>query len=88
MIDDLMKRKIFSPYCIEAIRHCMLPEAVIPVARYINSINIRIIRLGRYYDKPNQETKYAETFCVETELVHSYSKYISKLKLYFYKKNN
>jgi hypothetical protein len=31
-IDDLMKRKIFLPYCIEAIPHCMLPKAVIPVA--------------------------------------------------------
>jgi hypothetical protein len=37
-IDDLTKRKIFPPYSIEAILHCMLPDAVIPVARYINSI--------------------------------------------------
>jgi hypothetical protein len=40
MIDDLMKRNIFPPYCIEAVLHCMLPEAVISVARYINNINI------------------------------------------------
>jgi hypothetical protein len=39
---DLMKCKTFPPYCIEDILHRMLPEAVIPVARYINSINIRI----------------------------------------------
>jgi hypothetical protein len=32
MIDDLMKCNIFPPYCIKAILHCMLPEAVIPVA--------------------------------------------------------
>jgi hypothetical protein len=33
MIDDLMKRKIFPPYFIEAIVQCMLPEAVMSVAR-------------------------------------------------------
>jgi hypothetical protein len=32
---------VFPPYCIEAILHCTLLEAVIPVAQYINSINIR-----------------------------------------------
>jgi hypothetical protein len=42
MIDDLLKRKIFPPYSIEIILHCMLPEAVIPVVRYINNINTRI----------------------------------------------
>jgi hypothetical protein len=31
MIDDLMKCKIFPPYCIKAILYCMLPEEVIPV---------------------------------------------------------
>jgi hypothetical protein len=40
MIDDLMKYEIFPSYCIEAILHCMLPEAVIPVAGYIKIINI------------------------------------------------
>jgi hypothetical protein len=68
-----MKCNIFPPYCIKAILHCMLPEAVIPVAWYINSINIRI-QLGRYYDKPNKGSKYANTFCVKTGLVHSYFK--------------
>jgi hypothetical protein len=42
MIDDLMKSNIFPPYFIEAIVHCILPEAVIPVVRCINNINIRI----------------------------------------------
>jgi hypothetical protein len=42
MVDDLMKRKIFPPYCIEDILHCMLSEAVILESRYINSINVRI----------------------------------------------
>jgi hypothetical protein len=42
MIDDLMKCKIFPPYCSEGILHCILPEAVIPVARLINNVNIRI----------------------------------------------
>lgn len=42
MVDDLMKCKTFPPYCIEDILHCVLPEAVILVARYIKSVNIRI----------------------------------------------
>jgi hypothetical protein len=58
MADDLMKRKIIPLYCIEAVLHFMLPEAVSPVARYINSVNIRIwIRL--YHDNPNQRSIYA-----------------------------
>jgi hypothetical protein len=40
MIDNLMERKIFPPFCIEAILHCMLLEAVIPVVQQINSIRI------------------------------------------------
>jgi hypothetical protein len=73
MTDDLMKRKIFPLYCIKAILYYMLLEAVIPVAQCINSINKRI-KLGRYYNKPNQGSKYAKTFCVKTELVYSYFK--------------
>jgi hypothetical protein len=42
MIDDLRKRKIFPPYCSEGIVHCVLPEAVVPVVQFINSVNIRI----------------------------------------------
>jgi hypothetical protein len=42
MREDLMRCKIFPPYFIEAILHCMIPEAVIPVAQCISRLKIRI----------------------------------------------
>jgi hypothetical protein len=42
VVEDIMKCKTFPPYCIEDILHCMLPVAVILVARFISSINKRI----------------------------------------------
>jgi hypothetical protein len=42
MVDELVKHKTFPLYCIDDILHSTLPETVIPVVWYTNSINVRI----------------------------------------------
>ncbi|CAG5109310.1 Protein of unknown function [Cotesia congregata] len=42
LIHDLVKGKIFPPYDIEALLSEMNPIAVIPLSKFINTININI----------------------------------------------